>query len=130
MGRQKSIPRKVIFILIVFFLATSINGQAIAGTLNFNYDYVFSGMNPAGPTPYLTSTFDDTAATTTDYDVRLTIFAENLDPGHESITKLYFNLDPTLDASLLTFTAIDNSNAEPNSVTGIDNNYKADGDGL
>ena len=118
-------------ISLLIFTGLFFAGQGTAGTLTFDYDVTFSGVSPAGPAPYLTSTFDDTSAAS-GYDVRLTVFAGNLDPTYESITKLYFNLNPSLDASLLTFqvASTDPGNTTPNSVTGKDNDYKADGDGL
>ncbi len=56
------------------------------------------------------------------------MLAGNLALG-ESATKLYFNLNPSSDASELSFHAVDNTDAVPNSVTGKTNAFKADGDG-
>jgi len=48
----------------------------------------------------------------------------------EKIFDWYFNFDPTLDPTLLTFAPVDNSASVPNSITTGVNFYQADGDGL
>lgn len=128
MQNMKMLKTLLLVTLAVVF-AIALNGQAQAGALAFNYDTTFSGTAPALSAPWLTATFDDSTAAS-GYDVRLTVFAGNLDPGNESVTHLYFNLDPALNASLLYFNAVSNSASIPNSVTGSSNAYKADGDGF
>ncbi len=128
MLRTKRITKVLFMLSFVIIVAFAAAGQAKAATNTFDFDVVFSGETPGGSGPYLTATFDDGAADA-GYDVRLTVHAGNLDPGLESATKLYFNLDPALDASLLTFNAEYTADSVPNSVSGADNAYKADGDG-
>ena len=128
MRKLTSISKALLQLVLVIIFTASIAGWADAGALTFNYDVTFSGTSPAGSAPWLTATFNDATAAS-GYDVRLTIFAANLDPGNESATHMYFNLDPLLNASLLSFNAVNTSSAAPNSVTGSSNAYKADGDG-
>jgi hypothetical protein len=109
---------------IVFLI--SLNGQAGADILVHQLDYTFSGTSPAGTSPWMTATFDDSFGGPN--TVRLTISANNL-VVNESATHVYFNFDPTLDPTLLSFTAINNSAAVPNNILTGSNSYKADGDG-
>jgi hypothetical protein len=128
MKKTTNISKLILLPALLLIFTAVMAVQAQGSTLTFNYDVTFSGASPAGSSPWLTATFDDTAAAS-GYDVRLTIFAANLDPVNESATHMYFNLDPLLDASLLSFNAVSISDAAPNSVTGSTNAYKADGDG-
>jgi len=103
-------------------------GTAGATTLTLDMSVEFSGGTPpAGGIPWVTATFDDSfgGANT----VRLTISNTNL-TGDEFNAAIYLNFDPNLDASLLTFTAFDNSASGPNSVTGLNDDFMADGDGF
>ncbi|MBI4847846.1 MAG: hypothetical protein HY808_04610 [Nitrospirae bacterium] len=129
MKKMTNISKIILLPALLFIFTALMAVQAQGSSLTFNYDVTFSGTSPAGSAPWLIATFDDTAAAS-GYDVRLTIFAANLDPGNESSTHMYFNLDPSLNASLLSFNAVNTSAAAPNSVTGSSNAYQADGDGL
>jgi hypothetical protein len=101
---------------------------AQALTISFDLDYEFSGATaPAGPSPWMTVTFDDSfgGANT----VRLTIDNVGL-VGTESATGIYLNFDPALDATLLSFTAVDNSDSVPNAINTGTDAFMADGDGF
>ena len=113
------------------------NVQATAATNVFVFETHFSGLTPAGPPPYLTATFDDTMAGD-GFDVRLTVFAANLfQQGNdgESATELYFNLNSSLNSTLLTFddinvSAIDQNKWSLNDIITGNDSQQADGDGL
>ncbi len=101
---------------------------AYGATLTFGLDTEFSGGTaPGGTAPWVVATFDDSfgGANT----VRLTMTTPQL-AGSENVEGWYFNFDPLLDPTDLTFTAIDNTASVPNNIlTGVDQ-FKADGDGL
>jgi hypothetical protein len=71
---------------------------ATAGMLTFSYGGVHTGDTPASSAPWLTATFDDSPAA----GVLLTLTA-SLEQATEFITTVKFNLDPALDATLLSF---------------------------
>jgi hypothetical protein len=118
--------------LVAWALALSIllSASAVrATTLTFGLDTPFNGGDdPAGTTPWITATFDDVI----DGDantVRLILSAANL-VSVESVVGWYFNFDPGLDPTQLTFTVVDNSAAVPNAInTGVDV-FMANGDGM
>jgi hypothetical protein len=99
-----------------------------AASVTFNLDYEFSGaQQPQGTAPWATATIDDSFGGPN--TVRLTMSTGGL-VGSEFVSGWYFNFDPALDPTLLTFTAIDAADSTPDSVqTGV-NAYKADGDGF
>jgi hypothetical protein len=100
---------------------------ASAATLTFELDVEFSGgFDPQGPTPWLSITLDDSVGGAN--DVRITIDAANL-VGAEFASGVYLNFDPALDPTLLSFSAVDNSDSVPVISTGLDA-FKADGDGF
>jgi hypothetical protein len=103
---------------------------AAATTLSMGLDVEFSGgVAPAGMSPWIKATFDDSVGGSN--DVRLTLTANHLTGGAsgESIGLWLFNFDPTLDPTLLTFTVVNNSASVPNGIaTGVDA-FQADGDG-
>jgi hypothetical protein len=114
-----------------FLVASSIllTASAVRGaTLTLGLDTPFSGADqPAGTAPWITATFDDSFGDA--YTVRLTLSAANL-VSSESASAWYFNFDPNLLATLLTFTVVDNSDAVPNAInTGVDS-FLANGDGM
>ncbi len=115
--------RKTLLIL-AFFAALLVGIQpAQATTLTFNYNFTFSGTDPAGTPPWLTATFDDHGGTGS---VTLTMTASNL-VGTEFISRWYFNLDPNLNPASLTFTYVSGDTAS--SIGHATNDFKADGDG-
>jgi len=99
-----------------------------AATVTFDYDVVFGSVAvaPDGPSPYLTATIDDggsPGSVTLTMTVAGTVNAADVD-------QIYFNFDPSLDISALTF-AYGGSSTGPGAndiVTGTDA-YMADGDG-
>ena len=105
----------VMAVWLLLILAVPAN----ATTLTFGLDYEFSGATaPEGTEPWITATFND--ATGNENTVNLTMNALNL-VGTEFIDAWYFNFDPNLDPTYLTFSST-------NVSTGA-NDFKADGDG-
>lgn len=108
----------------VLLLTTSL---ANASTLTIGLDIEFSGATaPSGPTPWLVAEFDDSFGDAN--TVRLTLTAPNLS-GQESVVLWYFNFDPSLDPTFLTFTVVDNSASVPNAILTGRDAFMADGDG-
>lgn len=110
-------------------------GPASALSISFGLDFEFSGgTQPEGATPWATITIDDAADTGGANSVRVTI-SNNLTDG-EFISEFSLNLDPALDPTQLTFTAVNmnavgNPAGDPNDFsfsTGVDA-FQADGDG-
>ena len=101
--------------------------QASAASVTFNLDYEFSGAQEpqSMTTPWAVATIDDSfgGANT----VRLTMNATNL-VGTESITSWFFNFSG--DASMISFTEVDVTDAAVNATLGNNDTYKADGDGF
>lgn len=116
----------VAFIVISgLFLSAS---AVAAATLTLGLDIPFSGAAvPAGTAPWITATFDDSFGDAN--TVRLTLSATNL-VDEESVTQWFFNLDPSLDPTLLTFTVVDNSAAVPNAIDTGSDSFMANGDGM
>ena len=107
--------------------------SATATTLTYSLDVLFPdvppGEGPAGPAPWLTITFDDSVGDAN--TVRVTMDASGLSGGTrgENISQIYLNFDPLLDATLITFTVVDNADSVPNGIfTGTDS-FMANGDG-
>ncbi len=84
-----------------------------AAVVTLDLNVVFTGGTPAGPAPYISATFDDSIG---GGQVRLTMSALNL-ASSEFVTQWLFNLDPSLDADLLTFTQV-SSDAVVDSAAG------------
>ncbi len=98
---------------------------AQAAVVAFDYSQAFSGTAPTTSAPWLTATFDDHSAVG---NVSLVIAANGL--GSQSVTSIYFNLDPALSVSSLVFSfnAGGSSAPAPTVLQGT-NAYRADGDG-
>jgi hypothetical protein len=98
-----------------------------AATLTFELDISF-GTDPApGPTPWVTAIFDDGGSDGT-VDLDLTVGGAAVDEW--DITQLYFNLNPVLDPTSLTFNRV--AGTGPTAAeTSISNDgpFKADGGG-
>lgn len=111
------------------FLTCAAVTQVQAASLVLNFDFEFSGgSDPAGAAPWVVATFDDGG---TPGSVSLTIDASGLSAS-EFIGSTYFNLDPVLDPTSLSFNRTDGTGptqAQTNISTGV-NEFKADGDGL
>jgi hypothetical protein len=92
----------------------------------YNLGEVFSGDTPSTiGQPWVTALFEDVAPG----QVRLTV-ANTALVGKENLDAIYFNLNPALDATLLSFNLVGSSGAFdlPNQFLGTDE-FKADGDG-
>jgi hypothetical protein len=103
---------------------------AQASTLTLGLDVEFSGgQAPAGVAPWVTATFDDATGDPT--SVLLTMAAPGLvgGPNGEFLAEMTFNLDPSLDPTLLTFVEVDVGDVGNTVVnTGV-NAFMSDGDG-
>lgn len=134
MKNSTKIVQTYLLTFVMLCIMGSAAGRVSAGILAFDYDIVFSGDTPGGSPPYLTAVFDDTAAAA-GYDVRLTMSAMNLVVGVESVEHWYFNLNPTLDSTLLSFNAVDVVDSNPendkgqNGIYTGNNAFQANGDG-
>jgi hypothetical protein len=99
-----------------------------AATVTFNYTESFGAVPPDGPAPYATSVIDDGGGSGS---VTLTMtVAPSVNLA--DVTQMYFNLDPSLDPTSLTFNRDGGSGptaADTSIQTGVDN-FKAGGDGL
>jgi hypothetical protein len=99
-----------------------------AATVTFSYTENFTPVPPEGPAPYALAIFDDGGATGT---ITLTMSVAAT-VGTADITALYFNLNPALDPTLLSFTRTggDGPSASDTVIlTGIDA-FRAGGDGF
>jgi len=61
--------------------------------------------------------------------VRLTLSTSGLVDA-ETVAFWYFNFDPALDPTQITFTAVNNADSIPNSITGGADAFMADGSGM
>jgi hypothetical protein len=117
--------RKILILIVVTLLTMLGVSQGSATTLTFDYNIEFSEGTPlAGPTPWLRATFDDAVGP----GVRLTMRTLGL-TGSEFVSEWLFNLNPALNPTQLTFTAVPIPGSVPNSInTGVDAS-PADGGG-
>jgi hypothetical protein len=100
---------------------------AEAATLTLDLTVEFSGgTTPEGTSPFLTATFDDSVGGPN--DVQLTMSASGL-VDQESVVLWFFNFNPALDPTQITFTPVNNAASVPNSISTGVNAFMADGDG-
>jgi hypothetical protein len=100
----------------------------LAASVTYDFNVEFSGgQAPAGPAPWIVATFTDTA---TPGQVQLTITTSGL-TGNESISGLYFNINPALNPSQLVFTSLNGGSCTiaASSIQLGEDAFKADGDG-
>jgi hypothetical protein len=126
-GEGPDLSARSTFVAAAAATGLAIAGPASAATLVLGLNVEFSGGTaPAGSTPWITATFDDSFGGPN--TVRLTLEATNL-VGTENIKEWHFNFDPALDPTLLSFVAVSNAASVPNAInTGV-NAFQADGDG-
>src|SRR6266481_855639 len=96
---QRSIAPKLYSALAVVVAVLAFSPRVGASSITYDFDHTFSGVSPAGPTPWLTAVFSDSGANS----VQLTLAAPGL-TGSEFVKQWYFNLNPALNASQLNFT--------------------------
>jgi hypothetical protein len=104
--------------------------RAAAGVVVYNMSVEFSGATPpTGTPPWMTATFDDGGGMGS---VMVTLDNHGL-VGGEFVSNWAFNLDPSLDPSMLIASGLVASSGDgftlPTISTGA-NHYMADGDGL
>jgi hypothetical protein len=99
----------------------------LADTVTYDFGSVSSGGTPAGKDPWVQATFTDAGMPAG--TVQLTLNAGNLS-GSEFVSGWYFNLNPGLDPTALTFTSSGSSGSftAPAISTGTDG-FKAGPDG-
>ena len=98
--------------------------QATAATVTFNYTESFGAVAPDGPAPYATATITDTGVD----EVTLTMTVADT-VGLADVMLMFFNLDPMMDATSLSFTFAGGDGPTANVLTGEDA-YRAGGDGF
>lgn len=100
---------------------------SLADTVTYNFGSVSSGTTPAGSPPWVQVSFTDNGLPAN--TVQLTVDAANLS-GSEFLSCLYFNLNPSLNASSLSFSQSGSTGSftGPTVKTG-DNGFKAGPDG-
>jgi hypothetical protein len=99
-----------------------------AATVTFNYDVSFGAVSPDGPAPWATAVFEDTINPN---EVTLTMTVAS-GVNLADVTAMYFNLDPSLDPTLLGFNrdgGTGPTDANTSILTGTDA-FMPDGDGL
>jgi hypothetical protein len=113
--------------LLVFLVAAAGADQAQALVIIYDLSVEFSnGTPPAGPTPWVTITIDDSVGGPN--DVRVTISNLNI-TGVEFVSEVSLNFDPVLDPTQLGFSAVNTAAvASVGFSTGVDA-FQADGDG-
>lgn len=100
---------------------------AQAATVTFEYTQSFGAVAPDGPAPYATATIVDTGVDTVTLTMSVAATVNLAD-----VTAMYFNLDPALDPTLLSFNRIGGTGptaAQTTINTGVDA-FRADGDGF
>ncbi|HXT11940.1 MAG TPA: hypothetical protein VN873_10300 [Candidatus Angelobacter sp.] len=99
----------------------------LADTVTYNFGGVSAGASPAGSPPWVQAVFSDNGQPAN--TVQLTLNAGNL-TGSEFVSSWYFNLNPSLDPTLLTFTQSGSTGSftDPTVKTGA-NGFKAGVDG-
>jgi hypothetical protein len=116
--------------VVLTWCAFESSAAAFAAVITFDYNFEFSGASsPSGPAPWLTATFDDFGGSGT---VRVTMSTSGLTgsefvDGSGGTGGWFFNLNPTLDPTALTFTFVSGNDANT-ILTGTDA-FMADGDG-
>ena len=119
------------FQLALGLCALALLGAQSASALSITFDLNFefsNGTPPEGPTPWATITIDDATDAIGANGVRVTISNVNLTDA-EFISEVNLNLDPTLDPTALTFSAVNMSAVSTSTfLTGVDA-FQADGDG-
>ncbi len=119
-------PRLLACLALSFAFFASASTEA--GTLSLNYTESFGAVPPDGPTPYANSFFDD-AGVGVGVTLTMTVAATVVDAD---VTSVYFNLDPSLDPTLLSFLRVSGSGpiaSDTTITTGVDFEM-ADGDGF
>jgi len=102
-------------------------GNAQATAVQYQYGTTFTGNGPSGSTPWITSTFDDGGSAGS---IRLTMWLNGL-TSPENVSGMYFNLDPALNPTSLSFSYVGTWSTGPaaDSISTGTDGFKADGDG-
>ncbi len=110
------------------FTSFGLFSEANATTISHGYNISFGQTPPDGPAPYATYTFDDAnspGTVTLTIDVAATV-------GAADLAALYFNLNPSLDPTSLSFVRTGGTGPVAGDIdvfTGVDA-FMADGDGM
>jgi hypothetical protein len=104
-------------------------GGASAVSITFDLNFEFSnGTPPEGGTPWVTVTIDDAADGVGANGVRVTVSNVGL-VGTEFVSEISLNLDPALDPTDLTETAVNTAAVGAFAVSYGADAFQADGDG-
>ncbi|HEV2269376.1 MAG TPA: hypothetical protein VGR92_07960 [Steroidobacteraceae bacterium] len=111
---------------VLVLLCCAATAARAAIVYDFNTEFS-GGTPPSGPAPWLVATFSDTS---TSGQVQLTITTSGL-ASSTKISGLYFNLDPDLNVSDLSFKSLNGGSGTVNdsSLQLGENAFMADGDG-
>lgn len=104
-------------ICLALLLTAPLQAEA---SVSFELNDVYSGSSPLGPAPWLGAVFSDLSPG----HVRLTLTAQDLERG-EYVSAWYFNLNPALNASNLTFSYV--SGIHPTEFTKRQDRITVDG---
>lgn len=99
---------------VMLSLFAALTGTATAAVFTYELNIVAEGTAPGGSTPWITAVVADNDPA--DGNVRLQLIAGNLS-GNERIDSWSFNLNPSLDPTLLTFTVVSAETTVPNPPT-------------
>lgn len=138
MKKAKDIGRYLGLVFLAVVLVASLTGQAEADTLTYTLDtqYNTTGTEPGAMGPWLQTEFDDSVGGSN--TVRVTFDVLSIDTG-EYVSNWYINFNDSLDASLLSVVAVNDTDI-PTFDPMIDfysgtaecepNTCRADGDGV
>ncbi len=101
--------------------------EARAASISYGYTDSFGATAPDGPAPYASFTFDDGGSAGT---VELTVSVAGT-VGSATVVSLYYNLNPSLDPTSLSFVRTGVDGPDPNDISVLTgaNAFMADGDG-
>lgn len=124
MNLDRSVKGATLVLLLAAVLLQPLKAGAV--TYVFNFEYLFMGPPPQSmDIPWVVATFEDL----TGGGVRFTV-QNSATLGEQVIEKLWFNLNPVLDPTQLTFTFVGSSGGFNLPVIGKGaDKFKADGDG-
>lgn len=97
-----------------------------AATVTFQYTESFGAVTPDGPSPYATATFDDAGSAGS---VTLTMQVAST-VGAADVTEMYYNLNPSIDPTALSFTRVGGTGPLEVFVRTGRDQFRAGGDGF
>jgi len=115
----------VVGVVAVSILVGNVEEAFGLSSVTYNFDQTLAGTPPSGPTPWLTAAFTDVTPGTVD----VTLSALGLTES-EMVNQWFFNLNPALNSSALSFTQTGSSGSFASPAIGVGNDsFKAPYDG-